>query len=74
MGEGYPSENDEILEVNDEMFNTHIESIAILEPQQETILQFQQTREKDNEHSTSTIGVVPRRKRTKMKRIDSNDL
>ena len=52
----------------------HNESIDILEPEQETIIQFQQTREKDNEHSTSTIGVVPRRKRTKMKRIDSNDL
>ena len=52
----------------------HNESIDILEPKQETIIQFQQTREKDNEHSTSTIGVVPRRKRTKMKRIDNSDM
>ena len=52
MGEGYPSENDEILEVNDEMF----------------ITQFQQTREKDNEHATSTMRVVLGRKMTKAKK------
>ena len=56
------------------MFITHNESIVILEPQQETILQVQQTREKDIEHATSTIRVVPRRKRTKTKRIDRNYL
>ena len=74
LEEGYPSENDEILEVKHEMFITHNESIVILEPQQETILQFQQTREKDIEHATSTIRVVPCRKRKKTKRIDRNYL
>ena len=51
LGEGYPIENDEILEINDEIFITHNESISNLEPRQETILQFHQTKEKDNEHA-----------------------
>lgn len=63
------------MQAHDESFVAHNHSIVIPEPWQETIVEFQQMGDKNNEEgvecdeqSTPTIIVAPRRKKTK--RID----
>lgn len=59
------------------MFVAHNDSILILEAWQETILEFRQVGDKNNEEgvqcdekSTPTITIVPHRKRTQRKRME----
>ncbi|GLJ24200.1 hypothetical protein SUGI_0461480 [Cryptomeria japonica] len=73
------SEHEEELEDHDELFVAHNDSTVIPETREETILEFQQVGDNNNEEgvqcdeqSTPTIRKVPRRKRTKSKRMDRN--
>lgn len=73
------SEHEEELEAPVELCVAHNESILSCGPQQETIPEIQQMADKNNEEglqcddqSLSRIRILPRRKRTQRKRMDSN--
>ncbi|GLJ07885.1 hypothetical protein SUGI_0076150 [Cryptomeria japonica] len=73
------SEHEEELEDHDELFVAHNDSTIIPETREETILEFQQVGDNNieegvqcDEQSTPTIKKVPRRKRTKSKKMDRN--
>jgi hypothetical protein len=62
---------------HDDLVFEHNDSINILESQQETIVESQQMEDKNNEEnvdcneqSETTVCLVPRRKRTKRKRME----
>ncbi len=73
------SEHEEELEAHAELCVAHNESIVICGPQRETIPEIQKMTNINNEkgrqcddQSLSRIRIVPNRKRTQRKRMDSN--